>query len=470
MRIIFLTPYYSVSERYGSKTNLKKCGYLPPLGLALLGTILENDGHEVKVMDLQLYDLTLDEITEEVRKFSPGLIGMSCATPTANRAFRMAEHLKEKLNIPIVFGGPHVSFEAEKVLEKENFIDIIIIGEAELPMKELVRALADKTPLEEVKGIAFRKDGKVVKNPPSPVVEDLDELPIAQRKFFKMEDYIPLPNNYKQLPSTNMVTSRGCIYGKCTFCHESGPLGHKPRRNSVKRVIEEIKYLQKDYGYKEINFWDDEFVLGHANWVSEFCDELKKEDINITWTICSRASSISYGLAKKMKDAGCWNIFLGIESGNQQILNNIKKGVTLEQMRQGVKAIQDAGIEIRGSFVFALPGETPAIAEETINFAKELDLDYAQFCINTPYPGTPLFYDADKYGKLSLNFDEFNVFNPVYVPFGYKDAEEIRLVQKRAYRRFYYRPKYVWKHIKKIRSWEDVKKYLSGVKLILGIS
>jgi len=159
---------------------------------------------------------------------------------------------------------------------------------------------------------------------------------------------------------------------------------------------------------------------------------------------------------------------LGLESGNQDILNNIKKRTTLEQIKTNMKMLKKVGIEVRGSFVLGLPGETPAKARKTIDFAIEIDPDYAQFTLTTPFPGTPLYAEYQKWGRMTKQYGKFNIWSPVFIPHGYKNSAELTKVHKQAFRRFYFRPKYVYGRLKKLRSFGELKRYFVGLRMVLG--
>ena len=202
-------------------------------------------------------------------------------------------------------------------------------------------------------------------------------------------------------------------------------------------------------------------------WMHDFCDALEHEKMKIVWSCFTRLNLVDKPLLEHMKKAGCWNIFYGIEAGDQELLDNMKKMMTLDQMRQGVRWTKEAGIEIRGSFMIGLPGETPEKARKTIAFAIELDPDYAQFSITTPYPGTELWNTYKKWGTLDKTFKDYHGWSPVFVPFGYKDRKELMEIHKEAFRRFYMRPKFILRSIAKIRSFNDIKRYLNGFKVVL---
>jgi anaerobic magnesium-protoporphyrin IX monomethyl ester cyclase len=281
-----------------------------------------------------------------------------------------------------------------------------------------------------------------------------------------MEKYLPLPNQYKRKPVIHMIVIRGCPYS-CAFCSNNAIFGRKIRSRSPESVVEEIEFVKKKYGAKEISFWDDMLTV-NKNWIYRFCELLTENKTNVTWTCLARVDSVNKEMLAKMAKAGCWNIFYGFEAGSQMLLDNINKGITLDQIRNAVKWTKEARIEIRGSFMLALPGETPELAEKTIAFAKELNPDYAQFSITTPYPGTRLYDDAEKWGKLTKNFSVYHGWDAVFIPYGYKNKKQILELEKKAVRSFYFRPAFIFNTIKNIRSWEDLKRYYKGLRFLLG--
>ena len=262
-----------------------------------------------------------------------------------------------------------------------------------------------------------------------------------------------------------MITSRGCAYGRCTFCF--GMSKCQFRRRSTDITIEEIKYLQDKYKIKDIVFWDNEFVVGDK-WVNEFCNKLHREKIDITWSCYARANFVNKNILKIMADAGCWNVYYGLESGNQDLLDNISKGITLQQTRDAIKWTSEAGMESRGAFILGLPGETPLKGKQTIDFAISLGLDYAQFSFATPYPGTKFYDTSSKYGKiLSTDYSKMTLEHPVFLPNGYKDISQLIELRKVAYRRFYMNPSYFLLRLKKLRRTEDFRRYVKGIQYLI---
>ena len=263
-----------------------------------------------------------------------------------------------------------------------------------------------------------------------------------------------------------MITSRGCPYGRCAFCYQAGKVGQRYRRHSPERIVSEIKDLTKTYNIREIAFWDDNFVINHS-WVKQFCNILIEEKLHITWSCYSRVDTVNKDILDILAKAGCWSIFYGLESGVQELLDIVDKGITLNQSLTAIKLTHEAGIETRGSFMLALPGENPKLAKKTIDFAIRLNLDSAQFLATYPEYGTKLYERA----MLKGQFMKYRGMHGVtYVPEGYKDASEVKKMIKLAYIRFYLRSAFFLKYLKRIKNWKDFMKFFEGFKMILGIT
>lgn len=469
MKVLLLFPPVTLKERYSEdmKDDKEIGGHLPPLGLLYLGAMLKENGIEVKLLDATASALDENGIFKSIERESPDLIGISVLTSTFHRTKELAKRIKAKfLDTPIVMGGPHISVFPSETLEENPDIDYCVFGEGEHTLVELVEALEGEGNLSKIKGLVYRENGAVEKNEARESIKDLDSLPFPARDLLDMEKYSPLPNNYKRLPLVNMLVSRGCPFG-CSFCSKA-VVGRIYRIRSVENVIVEIKELKEKYGIREVAFWDDVFTV-KRDWVLEFCDRLKSEGIDISWTCESRVNLVDLELLKKMKEAGCWNIFYGIESGEQELLDNINKGIKVEQIKNAVKWTKEAGIEIRGSFMLGLPGETPELGRKTIQFAIDLDVDYAQFSVTTPFPGTKLYEDSSKFGTLLQDFDRYTEWTPVFIPHGYKNENELKEIHRKAYRRFYLRPSYFLKRLRKINSFGELKRLYKGFNFLTGL-
>lgn len=472
MKIVLCTIPDSIEKRLSSSLSIKK-GFLPPLGLGYIAAVLEKAGHEILIVDAPVLKMKVESLSEYIVSLNPEIIGLSILTPAFEKSVALAKLIKSKISVPIIVGGPHSTILPVETLESCAAIDIAVIGEGEVTMLELTESWKGKRwskPLEDIKGISFRaEDGRVIRTPPRERIKDLDSLPFPSRHLFERKLYMPLPNQYKRLPVTSIMASRGCPYAKCKHCFQASSLMGPYRRRSVKNVIGEVRFLVDNYGIREICFRDDAFTFDES-WVLQFCKLLKEEKLGIVWSGFGMITTVTKDLLAVMSEAGCWNIFYGIESGVQDLLDKLNRGYTLERIKKVIQWTKDVGIEIRGSFMLGIPGETPELAEETIKFAIALDIDYAIFALATPFPNTEFCDICKDEGTLEIDFNKYTCFEPIFVPKGYSSKEELKAVQQSAMRRFYYRPGYIFKTLKKMRSFEDMRRMFNGLVLSLGMT
>lgn len=470
MNIVLIIPPYDLMKKgYGSKKFIR-AGFFPPLGVGYLATPLLKKGHQVKIIDCPPLNYTNDDIKKDLELFKPDIIGISSLTASADEAYSLIKFLKANFfNVPVIFGGAHVSCFPKQIIEAVPMVDCLCYGEGEETFQKIVESVEKYGSIrKDIAGTWIRDEqGEFIKNLPAQPIMNIDELPPPAFGLYHYDIYMPLPLQYKKLPVANIITSRGCPWGRCTFCFESGRASQKYRRHSPRRVVREIEILVKEFGVKEITFWDDNFLVNEA-WVHEFCDLLDQSGLDIPWSACGRVNTVTKSMLERSKKSGLWCIFYGFETGNADLLLRIKKGATLEQARQAVKWTKDLEIDIRGSFMLALPGETPEKAWNTINFAKELGISFAQFLLTYPEWGTELYDDAIDNGYIDKLYKGRTT--PTYIPAGYKDAEEVREMQKKAYHSFYFQPAFLWKHFRRLKSLDIIKQYYHGLRYILGIS
>lgn len=479
--ILFIFPPASIAERYGKGSMGDAGGDLPPLGITTLAAYLREKGFGVGLLDCCALGLSSDEILDVIRQRDPKAIGISSTTYALPKAAELSNRIRdefaEKL---VVLGGAHANVAPLHAAENYPCFDVVVTGDGELTIHEVMSMfretgydrkafLADTARLRVVTGILFREGEKVVRTLPRAVIEDLDSLPLPARDLLPMERYIPLPNQYKRVPVVHMVTIRGCPY-VCTFCDQAGT---GARSSSPERTVAEIRECVERYGAREISFWDDTMTF-NKKWMREMCERLIAEKLDVVWSCYCAVKTVDKPLLEIMKAAGCWNIFYGYETGVPELMKNIgvdKKNGNADRIREVNRWTKEAGIEVRGSFMLGLPGETPELAEQTIRFAIELDPEYAQFSITTPYPGTRLYDEirAGKWGRLTTeDFSEFQGWNVVFLPDGYKSKEEVWSMERKAFRSFYFRPSYIIKRILAIRSREDLKRYWNGFRALVG--
>jgi anaerobic magnesium-protoporphyrin IX monomethyl ester cyclase len=449
--------------------NLQTGYRQPPMGLALIAAVLEKAGYPVTIIDANALNLSQESIIEQVK--GADIIGLTAMTPSINITLETARHLKQAYpEVPVILGGAHATLLPEETLANAPGIDIIIRGEGEEIILELLHALESEHPLNEISGISFRKNGKIVSNRPASGIIDLNKLPFPAYHLLPVHQYKPHPPHGRASPFAVMITSRGCPYN-CAYC--SKPIfGKTFRAQTAERVIEEIIYYQKQYGIKELAFYDDVFTLDKKR-THDIADGIIKKGIKLLWSCETRVNLVDKELLRHMKQAGCYSVSYGIESGSPDVLKAIDKGITLEQVSQAVRWTREAGIQAIGYFMIGSPGETPETIRQTINFAKKLKLDYVQFAVTTPFPGTRLYeIYLNEGNSADIPWESFvyagtgKGLSPIFES-EKLSREDIQRWAGRAYREFYLRPSYAWQRLVQIRSFGDLAVNLKGVDMLL---
>jgi len=445
MRITLINP----NHRFESDPTTKMV--LPPLGLAYLAAYLEKTGVKVSIIDANAENLTPIRTARKALTQKPELIGIGAVTNTIRDAWEIAQKIKNKKTVPVILGGVHPTILPEESLKK-GFIDMVIRGEGEIALADL----ASGKPKRKIAGLSYKKGKKIAHNPPAPLIKNLDSLPFPARHLLLIEKYSTI--GAKQTPYASMISSRGCPYD-CSFCSVQAIAGRAFRARSPESVLAEIDHLVKDYGIREINIVDDNFTLDSAR-VEKICKLLIKRDYDLVLKNGNgvRIDSLSYPLLQLMKKAGWYLLAFGIESGNQTILDKNNKGLKLTKVRQVVRWCRKIGIETEGFFIIGLPSETPETIKETINFAKGLDLDEAQFNILIPFVRTKAREMIEKEGKILTN--DWNLYNPYGQPvfeMNKLTPQFMLKMQQKAYREFYLRPKILIKQTQKSNFWGRIK-------------
>lgn len=450
-----------------------------PLGLASIAAFLEHNGVDVKIIDAWALALNYEDIVNEVKEIEADIIGITMVSPRYNQAKKTAEAARRGCpNATIVLGGPHPSALPTETLQDIPEVDICVIGEGEQTMLDLVNALSDGDRLHNIKGIAFRTEDSVVVTDPRPPIKDLDSLPMPARHLFPIEKYKTHPPYGRKNPYMTMMTSRGCPFS-CAYCSKE-TFGNRLRMMSAKKVVEEIEFLVNQYGTKEIHFYDDTFTVNMKR-VRGICDEIIDRKIDIIWSCTTRVNVINEELLRKMKEAGCWLISYGVESGSQEILDAMGKGITIEQVSEAFKMTRKQGIKILAFFMMGFLGETEEDIQKTIDFSKQLKPDFVSWDILKIFPGSKLYRLFVKEGKLGRHkrLQSSDGDNVARNPFGYgsftflEDNLTIEQLQKeirRANREFYIRPTYALNVIISIRSlWEFIHYLRGGIAVIKSV-
>ncbi len=385
MRIVLINPPYPFEENPS-----------PPFGLISLGAYLIENGHEVIIEDYIVNRFSDERVKRVISEFRPDVIGATAVTMDVKNSIAILKKYREASpQSVIMMGGPHVTFDSDAVLRENAFIDYIVRGEGELTTVELLECVASSGNPENVAGISYIKNGVPINNPDRPFIENIDILPIPARHLIQLSKY-----RAANLP-VSMITSRGCPH-TCIFCVGSRMVGRKVRYFSIGRVVDEFELLSK-MSFNQINIVDDLFT-SHKKRCMDICDEIKRRGIRHPWTAFARVDTVSPELLAAMKSAGCTTLCFGIESGNQEILDRVKKKTNLEMCQKAVRLCNEAGIEFMASYILGLPGETPDTVRQTLEFSKNLCQSYG-FHILAPFPGTEVREKSDEYGLTILTSD-----------------------------------------------------------------
>lgn len=440
MKVLLIYPDEPKS-RYSSYSKVGS--YLPPLGLAYIAALLEKAGYEVKIIDNSIMLWSIEKIINEIRLFNPSCIGFSATSAMIPFTKRLAREIKDEFkNIFLIAGGPGVT--ADKNLIFETAIDFGVYGEGEYSFLELISTLEkNNQSFKGIKGIIINIENEKIINPPRPYIENLDNLPMpALHLLPDINLYRINPDRRIEFPLGTIISSRGCPYN-CIFC-DHNIFSRTWRGHSAKRVVDEMKRLVNIYGVREIDFEDDLFIFDKKR-VIEICKLIKKEGLKIKWQCTVRANLVDEELIKEMASAGCWLVSIGVESGSQRILNLIKKGITIEQVKKAVTLAHKYKIKPRGYFMINHPSETREEIKASMNLALSLPFHTIIVCITTPYPNTELWKIAEKYGSFKKDISQMTEFpdDPNFITKGFTKKEILEL-QKNFYIKFFFRPKLIW--------------------------
>ncbi len=453
-------------RRYGSYS--KAGSFLQPLGVVYIASLLEENGYKVRIIDNSIMLWSMDKIVEETRDFNPDYIGLSSTTIMIPYIMKLAKELKKVMpDIPLVVGGAGITVEKDILFKTD--IDFGIYGEGEYTFLELISALDEKKSYSNIKGLIIIAEKKI--NPPRPYLENLDELPLPSLNLLPMEKYSISPDRFFDSPVGTIISSRGCPY-YCIFCDHT-IFSRVYRGHSPERVVQEMKRLVDYFGVKHIAFEDDLFVYDKKR-IIEICKLIKKKRLKVKWQCTARANLVDEELIKEMASAGCWMINIGVESGSQRILNLIKKGITIEQVKRAVRLMHKYKIKARGYFMINHPSETLEEMNASMDLALELPFHTIIVCITVPYKNTELWDIAKKYGKFKKDIDQMTEFsdNPNFITDGFTKEDILRL-QKKFYIRFFFRPKQILKQVLWVlflnprQSFKIIKRYIEGGIIIL---
>ncbi len=388
MRVLLINPYYPISETPS-----------PPLGLAFLAGALEAVDIEVKILDLVVYPYSKKILEQLILDFNPHLVGATAVTMNFSHAARVLKDVKSLApHIITVMGGPHVSFCARETLADCPQIDVIVMGEGEDSIVELVRSYQDRHAWDQIKGLVYRTQDAVVSTPAREPIANIDNLPEPARHLLPLGRYRALG-----LP-ISMTTSRGCPF-QCIFCVGRKMVGGKVRYRNPSRVVDELADLHS-LDFHQINIADDLFTASKKHCLA-VCEEIIQRQLDVQWTSFARVDTVSRSLLERMKQAGCTAVSFGVESGSPEMLKRIKKGINLEQVLRAVNLCNQVGITPQASFILGLPGENEQTLQETVAFAERLKSMGVLhgFHLLAPFPGTDVRENRHEYDLQIMSHD-----------------------------------------------------------------
>jgi radical SAM superfamily enzyme YgiQ (UPF0313 family) len=454
MATLLINPTASIETAGGRFKGLLTA--MPPIGLAMLAARLRQHGREVAVYDSFIGRGGPEGAANEVRRLQPDVVGLPVVTPCATEVFQQAAAVRAASpSSVIVMGNIHADLFAEDIL-RQGIADIVVHGEAEDTIVDVDRAVVDKTDLEQVRGISFRRGDEIIRTAPRPQIQDLDKLPFPAWDLFPMQHYGLFKFAQVDTPATLVCGSRGCPY-RCTFCslHVMGPVR---RKRSIPNLVDEIEWLYERFGMKQVAFVDPIFPISRKEGI-HFADELIRRGLHrkVKWITETRVDLVDEEMLQRCYQSGLRRLMFGIEVGDDAILEGLKKRFIVDESRQAIAMCRKTGVQTVGFFMVGVPGDTPASIERTIDLARELEPDFAKFTVFVPYPGTTDYNNLKAAGKLH-GAEEWSRYTsyptrdnpPVYVPDG-MTADDMLRIHRRAFRRVYARPSTIWRHLVKMR-------------------
>ena len=396
-----------------------------PIGLYYLASVLNANRISANIIDFNIELPTRSGFHKYIKNIAPKIIGITAYTFNFSVADEIIKEIKRfDSRIITVMGGVHASALPENILKDNPALDFIVVGEGEYTFLELCRKILDGEDVENIKGIALRVGKKIVVNPPRELIMDLDSLPVPDRELLPFQKY----------PVAAVQTSRGCPYD-CIGCNINRFYGKKIRLRNPKKVVDECAILVKKYKREKIFFFGDNFTF-KSDWVEVFCDEILRRGLKFIWGCETRIDNVSLQLLRKMRMAGCIEIQYGIEYGDEAILRNLGKNISIESIINAVEWAKKAGMLVGAFFIFNVPGEDRDTIEKTFQLIKRIQPVTIEINLLTPYPGTSIWEDPDRFNMriIETNFDYYTTKKFVMENKNFRRAEfvpEFKLLLKR---------------------------------------
>jgi len=438
-KIVFINPPYErIAKGYDFVKHITNNS--PSLGLLHLAAEVRLHGYVPKIIESDIFDMSIDAVMEEVEKETPAYVGITLFTVGVWNALTIAREIKKRLpKTVIIVGGPHISSMGKETMERFREFDYAVDGEGEKILVELLQVLETGGNPFSVPGIIFRKGPFVHQTQGKAINKDLDDLPMPAWDLLPdfPRAYIPAIYDYPRGPVATIAASRGCPF-HCKFC-DTSTFGASVRFYSPKVVFQMMKHLREQYGVRHIMFVDDLFVASRLR-VTELCRLLIESGLNFTWSCTSRVDTIKPDTLELMKKAGCWEISFGLETGSDVLLKKMDKAAEVEKSEQAVNWTAAAGIRTKGLFMLGYPGETRETIEQTKAFVRRIPMTIMNLTKFTPYPGSPIYRDLYGTNIRDDHWERMNGMNFVWSPDG-MTVDELDRHYQNILTAFYNRPK-----------------------------
>ncbi len=457
MRILLIQPNST------KEVNKEYVSLQYPINLGYIAAVLKKEGYEVKLVDFNV--TSLKKLNNIIFKYKPELIGITSMTSSIYNTMNIISKIKKiDKKIITVLGGVHASALPIKTMEEIKDLDFLVFGEGEKIIVELVNELKNKkSSFSKIKGIVFRKKGRIIKNKPRELIEDLNTIPYPDRNLLPLKLYakqhVSRGFSRREMKIIEIITSRGCP-NHCIFCAGHINYGHRVRFRSYENIVGEITECIRKYNITHVSIEDDTFIL-NKELVRKLCIFFKQK--KLTWNCNARVNNVNYDLLKLMAKSGCKKIAFGVESGNSEILKKIKKGITVEQAIKAVRDSKKAGIRyVECDFILGShPDETLKTINDSINLIYKLMPDFLAISVMCPYPGTEIYQMMIKNKLLTKNPDwsQFSHFGDLerYEKLNYLTSEQIVNLQNKIMKKYYGSKKYIFSQLKQISSLNEIK-------------
>ncbi|HIJ82279.1 MAG TPA: radical SAM protein [Desulfuromonadales bacterium] len=464
MKVLFIHPHGS-NFLPGMPDITTIFNLMPPIGLLSIAAVLEKNGVEVQIIDCYAEPETAEALVDKMEHIRPDIVGFSCTTSSFLEGYRVAEVIKERHpGIATVFGGAHACTMGAKLLDSYPAIDYLVIGEGEQTMLELAKSCCSS--VENIPGIAYRKDGRGNMSAARELITNLDDLPFPAYHLlpgFPKRYTLPL-FSFPTSPNTSIISSRGCPYA-CSYCDRS-VFSRGFRFNSPEYIIEHVAMLNRTYGIRHVFFYDDLFTFDRKR-VARFCELKEQKKLDVTYNCIARLEHVDEELLALLKRSGCWQVNFGIESGDPDVLKKHRKYFELDEVGRKLKMVKDAGMRVKGLFMIGLPGEDEAAIRRTIDYALTLPLEEINVTKFTPFPGAPVYKSIREQGDFDENWPLMNCMNFVFVPHG-MTKEQLDGLYNEFISRFYRRSRIHWGYTSMLwRSPGSILAFLKNLPTIL---